>query len=137
MRPSVAIIATAIAVSSPSAQQSVYSSVGDVAGFASRLKIDQHLQDDVFSILNVYSSGNNIARRSLTDRAALACQIGRVVFGSKLYTLSSPKYGAFAKNNWLVTAFYSTEMYSGINIDKYCTIKVHDLLAEATVHPAA
>jgi len=98
MRLCLAIAASAILARPSSAQHGLYSDIGSVEEFTSLLEVNAAAQANVSAILNAFEVGST--HINTTERAHLACNVGRVVFGSKLYSVSSAKYGDLIDNNW-------------------------------------
>ncbi|KAL5114029.1 hypothetical protein ACEQ8H_008085 [Pleosporales sp. CAS-2024a] len=74
-----------------------YSSIGSVKNFVSRLDLDSTSQKSVSAILEGFHAGNSTG--DATQRAGLACDVNRIVFGSKLHAESSLDYGDLVDNN--------------------------------------
>lgn len=103
MRPVIAIAAAAVLVASPSAQQSAYSSIENVADFMSHLDISADSQAHISAILgppNVHI--NDSMQLNLNERSNLACLVAGIVFGSSLYTQASANYEDLVDDNWSV-----------------------------------
>ncbi|PVI05735.1 FAD-binding domain-containing protein [Periconia macrospinosa] len=89
------------------AQRNGYTNITTVDEFVARLNTNSIIESKIRTILNSSQARSNGIGADTTANARLACEVTRLVFGSKLYSQQSKTYPDLADNNWSMTCWLS------------------------------